>query len=411
MKRPLKLVPFLYLAFSSCWVVLYLKLLLTGEFELYVNPVMKIFSWSLLLVFSFFILRLLLLPSLEFCRVFMWKYLVFLVPCFLILMTETGFLGAGAFERSRPGIEPASGKRGICLLNEDDIMNWATLLDDLKDSQEPGVKRVRSYLGRDTLLGVSNHRRNGRPAEKTRKLVLVDFNRILGDRSFFKPEFFVGAVHDADVPADRKMLSDEALQRLNRKALECAFGRSIKVRSAGEGRREQLPGSTRKPDYIALTGQEFTTCREMIQASPPELQGKVFLVKGIYFRDRDAPGEKQAQVGRLLIICCAAHAVPLGITVEFDTLPDAQNGEWIVVKGSLSMREARKGSIPLIRVDHWTRAEKESPYIYPALGAELPSLNIAGDRCRGKYEHLLPLVFTFFLVLVFIKTMVGDDLD
>lgn len=88
-------------------------------------------------------------------------------------------------------------------------------------------------------------------------------------------------------------------------------------------------------------------------------------VTGFVYKDGSLPGKGLFAVGRFLVMCCTADAMPFGIIVQSKKAPSFDKDTWVTIEGTL--HATQKGNAPVleIRSEKITAvAQPESPYVY-----------------------------------------------
>ncbi|MFH1114160.1 MAG: TIGR03943 family protein [Pseudomonadota bacterium] len=69
---------------------------------------------------------------------------------------------------------------------------------------------------------------------------------------------------------------------------------------------------------------------------------------------------------RLLMICCAADARPIGVLVHYDKIDTLQDGEWVKVAGTVGLTTFQEHSVVRIAADQVESATPPGdPYVWP----------------------------------------------
>jgi len=121
---------------------------------------------------------------------------------------------------------------------------------------------------------------------------------------------------------------------------------------------------------ITLTENNFTRVLYSIWTSPDKYVGKRISVEGFIYREKDmAPN--QFIISRMIINCCAADTVVVGIAAEYGEIEKLQENEWVSVVGKIDMMNCinpltkEEETVPGIAIDSLQIIEKpENPYVY-----------------------------------------------
>ncbi|MCU0572646.1 MAG: hypothetical protein MUC41_06590 [Syntrophobacteraceae bacterium] len=101
------------------------------------------------------------------------------------------------------------------------------------------------------------------------------------------------------------------------------------------------PGSAvQEPPRVTVGGIEYiriNTAELFVQCEKkePGLQGERFVTMGIVHRNEDLDRAGQFVVVRIVVTCCLADAVGVGLRVRSRGWEDLQDGQWVEVYGTL----------------------------------------------------------------------------
>lgn len=395
------------LVFYLMWIVFFAKLLFMGEYELYVNPVLKPFLWFM---FLFFILSGVFWLRFKSQYTFKKIYLVFLIPFFLLFFTQPQPLGSSTIKKQFGSSQDEGIKGGHYRIISNEILSWNTLLKELKKHESPETDRIWSFLSDKNKVKIKKWNPQRPPNQKLKNVIIKNFNEILDDKNFYDKGSFKNIGLDPKLLLLLKKNNDKPgrneINQINRNIIEKVFPESIKHKKVKT--ITTSVDKNAKTDYIISTGPEFYTFWSNIEKDPEQYLGKKIDIKGRFFRSKEDFLKNQAYVSRLVITCCAAHAIPSGIYIESDKLNKLKNDDWITAQGIIELAETKKGLFPVLKLNGFNKIKTESPYIYPVKGADLPSLNLAGGKFKPINSHLLPIFLVFFIIFVFVVTVVGD---
>ena len=397
----------IFIILSVLWLGFFAKLLIFGEFELYVNPALKPLLWFM---FIFFLVFCIFWIKNRWSMKFESKYLVFLVPFLLLFFTKPQPLGSQTLEKQVDS-KDRSIKGGYYHINESEITHWKTLLNDLSDNKKPGMNRIWTLITDKNKEKVRMRNRQKEPGKNIKDAVLANLNDMLENKKFYDEKSFEDLKLDPSlkkVPEENNgKTAKQQLHRQNRKIMEAVFDGSLKEKKLKK--KAAVTDPNKKPDYIVSKGNEFYTFWSQLEKEPDKYLGSKVRLKGRFFRKDEDFLPTQALLSRLVITCCAAHAIPAGIHVESDKIGDWKNDDWLIAEGVIDLAETEKGLLPVLEITDFEKVKSESPYIYPAKGAELPSLNLAGGNFKPINSQMLPIILGAFLILTFVVTVVGDN--
>lgn len=393
------------------WIAVFVNLLFLGGFDLYVNPALKPLAWFMFLFLAALGVVKFLPGAGEYKVPLKARHLVFLLPFILFFFTPAQTLGSKTVEKQISGEEVRDIKGGWYSFENEDITDWKALLGELKNSSRPEMAHILHFFPDESKKDLMKWNRGHNVKKELKEYVLGNLNRILEDKEFYNPDIFkeikLGQAPASLLEKGLPKLDKKELNQLNRKLLEALFPREIKAREKKE--LKPLPDKTTSADYIAMSGPEYYRFWDMTQNKRGECLGKIFQVKGRYFKDKDNFLPNQAYLGRLIITCCAAHAIPAGIYLDFQKQPQIENNQWLKIKGRLELVKTKKGLLPVLRVMDYEKTKEESPYIYPVSGGQLPGLNLAGGAYKPGNADLLPIIILGFIILAFAVTVMGDE--
>lgn len=153
------------------------------------------------------------------------------------------------------------------------------------------------------------------------------------------------------LPAPSKNVVTSSGDDMLRKAIEQA--------SAMDAKQEAHPLNLED-----LTGaDQFVEKLEKLYQSP-HMEGKSIDLVGVVFRFPNAASPRPVFVGRLLMFCCAADAMPVGFFIEGN--PDLpKEGSWVKIRGKVRFVQGKQSYVALEVEDVTPIAAQESMYVYP----------------------------------------------
>jgi hypothetical protein len=393
--------------FTLLWTGFFGKLLLFGEFDLYVNPILKplfCFGFVIFLLFSY-------LCFTGKCKLsFDVKYLIFLLPFLILFLTKPQVLGSKTLS-NQFGSGGKIVKGGYNRISETDIKDWKVFLTDLNATVKPGTKFIWTFINDKNKSKLRSRNNNTAPDEKLKNEIIDNVNDILELPNLFNEKELKGTNPDLSFMKDKdfeKKTEKQKINLRNRRILEAIFADSLEKQKGTT--QTVTDNGDRKPDYVISKGPEFYTFWSILGKKPSDYIGKKVQIKGRFFRNESDYLPNQGCISRLVITCCAAHAVPAPILIETEKINELKNDDWITATGIIDLTETKTGVQPVLKVQNTTKEPTESPYIYPKMGAELPSLNLAGSSSyKPANSFFLPMVVIGFLILTFVVMVVGDD--
>lgn len=145
---------------------------------------------------------------------------------------------------------------------------------------------------------------------------------------------------------------------------------SKSVSNANKGDRNDSEKKTEQSAEAGLINivspQKFAEYLDKIYSPSKKYYNKEFVIKGLFFKDKEACLDNQAVIGRYVLTCCAADAVFTGYVVEFKQKPALKKGEWFEVNAVLKKKQTKIGKIPVFEVNTFKKVKEDAtPYIYP----------------------------------------------
>jgi uncharacterized membrane protein YcgQ (UPF0703/DUF1980 family) len=134
-----------------------------------------------------------------------------------------------------------------------------------------------------------------------------------------------------------------------RQAMTIPADGKITVKDVGaydpkENSREKLNGK----EYIKINLSELS---DICMNNEKGKLGKNYVVRGAVVREDKLDSDGRFGLVRLGIFCCVVHAVPIGLTVQYDKYGELKSNEWVKVYGRIK------------RVSNYTAKDNDSdPY-------------------------------------------------
>lgn len=95
-----------------------------------------------------------------------------------------------------------------------------------------------------------------------------------------------------------------------------------------------------------------------------ELEGLPVDIIAFVYREPAMP-DNQFMAARFTMSCCVADALAVGMPVELESASTWDDGAWVRIEGSLSVRDFRGAPVPVIIPDAITPTETpDNPYLY-----------------------------------------------
>ena len=102
--------------------------------------------------------------------------------------------------------------------------------------------------------------------------------------------------------------------------------------------------------------REDTSIYEIIEYREEYIGSRVQVV-GMYYLSEEIP-EGYFYVFRFISSCCAADAVPLGLLVKTETIPDYEQGDWLTVEGEIKLTAVGEKNYLGMTSERVTRTEQ-----------------------------------------------------
>ncbi len=396
----------IFLIFNILWTVFFIKLLIFNDFELYVNPVLKPFMWFVFIIFLMFWVFLIKEKTES---KFDWKYLIFLIPFLLLFLTKSQPLGSQTVQKQMDSSDKSI-KGGYYHINENDVSDWKTILKDISENKKTGMNYIWDNITQKNKENIRLRNNAKDPDPDLKEVILTNLNEILEKKDFCNDEKVLKELKVDPlyliIPENNEGTKTE-VHRRNRHVMEKILAGSLSNKEIKQTDISQ--DKTGKPDHIITTGPEYYTFWNALEKEPDKYLGSKVQVKGRYFRNNEDFLDKQGLISRLVITCCAAHAIPAGIHIQYNKINELENDEWITAEGFVELLETKKGLLPVIELTGVQKTAPESPYIYPVQGAEIPSLNLAKGSIKPVNSHFMIIILAGFLIMTFMITVVGDN--
>ncbi|MDG0056836.1 TIGR03943 family protein [Paenibacillus sp. P2(2022)] len=116
---------------------------------------------------------------------------------------------------------------------------------------------------------------------------------------------------------------------------------------------------------IQIHPEIFSETIGAIELYKHAFQGKKVQVTGFVYKDDNLPGKGLFAVGRFLVMCCTADAMPFGVIVQSQNPPSFDKDTWVTIEGTLHATQKDNAPVLEIRSDKITTVKQpESPYVY-----------------------------------------------
>lgn len=137
-----------------------------------------------------------------------------------------------------------------------------------------------------------------------------------------------------------------------------------------DGSSTSAPTGVDNPDLaedgaIVITDLNHFTVITDMYATPHKYAGREIEFIGFVLK-RSSYAPDQIQVGRMVMWCCVADMVVLGLMCSTDEAVDLEAWSWVSIKGVVEVSESNDGAQPLVMVTELIRIEApENEYVYP----------------------------------------------
>ncbi|WP_179032303.1 TIGR03943 family putative permease subunit [Paenibacillus kribbensis] len=116
---------------------------------------------------------------------------------------------------------------------------------------------------------------------------------------------------------------------------------------------------------IQIKPEIFSETIGAIELYKHAFEGKKVQVTGFVYKDSSLLDKGLFAVGRFLVMCCTADAMPFGVIVQSHKPPSFDKDTWVTIEGTLHATYKNNAPILEIRSDNITEvAQPESPYVY-----------------------------------------------
>jgi len=116
---------------------------------------------------------------------------------------------------------------------------------------------------------------------------------------------------------------------------------------------------------IVLSDNNFEKWTEEISNNMLKYEGKNIELTGFVFKT-DGFKYNEFVPARLMMTCCAADLVPVGLLAHYDKAKILKQDTWIMVKGKIKIIDYNGEKSPIIVVDKIRNTEKpKDEYVYP----------------------------------------------
>lgn len=96
-----------------------------------------------------------------------------------------------------------------------------------------------------------------------------------------------------------------------------------------------------------------------------DLEGQPADVIGFVYNEPTF-GEDQFMVARFTVSCCVADASAIGLPTRYEGAADLPLGQWVRVRGTITVGDFRGDSLPILEADSVEFVEQpQHPYLYP----------------------------------------------
>ncbi|EHS57811.1 TIGR03943 family putative permease subunit [Paenibacillus sp. Aloe-11] len=116
---------------------------------------------------------------------------------------------------------------------------------------------------------------------------------------------------------------------------------------------------------IQIKPEIFSETIGAIELYKHAFEGKKVQVTGFVYKDSSLLDKGLFAVGRFLVMCCTADAMPFGVIVQSHKTPSFDKDTWVTIEGTLHTTYKNHAPILEIRSGNITEVEQpESPYVY-----------------------------------------------
>ncbi|WP_342758938.1 TIGR03943 family putative permease subunit [Kineothrix sedimenti] len=130
-----------------------------------------------------------------------------------------------------------------------------------------------------------------------------------------------------------------------------------------------LPGLDTANKKIIVSNDDFSMWLTEIYINIEKYTGYTIDITGYVFKNPDYYNDDEFVPARLMMSCCVADLVPVGLTCKYDNVSELEEGSWVTVEGTLHVGQyeydGEQYEEPQISVTQITPAEEVSDYVYP----------------------------------------------
>ena len=117
---------------------------------------------------------------------------------------------------------------------------------------------------------------------------------------------------------------------------------------------------------LVMDGSNFYDCVNEIYADLDRFNGMSIEVIGFVYNDSEDFSENEFVPARLMMVCCAADMVPVGLLCRYQNACELETDSWVKVSGIIGQTDFNGDIVPYIEAVSVEKSEKPSDeYIYP----------------------------------------------
>lgn len=117
---------------------------------------------------------------------------------------------------------------------------------------------------------------------------------------------------------------------------------------------------------IIIDSYNFYNALNKIYVEIDNYMDKPIEVVAFVYKDEEQFSDTQFVPARMLMSCCAADMVPVGLVCNYDKTSELVENSWVKVEGRLGVVDYNGKSMPCINADKITKTDKPAQeYIYP----------------------------------------------
>jgi len=138
------------------------------------------------------------------------------------------------------------------------------------------------------------------------------------------------------------------------------------VSSESGSSQTEEKGLTYKDGVLIVDGNNYYQCMTYLYADLDQYVGTKIQMDGFVWKDSEKMTEEEFVPARMMMVCCAADMVTVGLLCRYDKTSQLAADSWVTVTGVVDKAEFEGEIIPCITVE--TAEETERPaqeYIYP----------------------------------------------